>query len=70
MMSLLIWQMLHADDNTKISSEETLLAKEPALKILYIALTLTQLKIYVNFKNYGCIKSIILTSMQMRRRSI
>ena len=62
--------MSHADDNTKISSEETLVTNELALIILYIALTLTQPEIYVNFKNYGCIKSVMLKSMQRKRRSI
>ena len=55
--------MSHADDNTNISSEETLVAKELALIILYITLMLTQPKIYVNFKNYGCMKSVMLMSM-------
>ena len=64
-----LWQMSHADDNTKISSEETLVAKELVLLILHIALALTQPKIYVHFKNYGCIKSVMLMSIQMRRRS-
>ena len=62
--------MSHADDNTYYSSEETLVAKELALIILYIALVLTQPKIYVNFKNYGCIKSVMLMSIQRRRGSI
>ena len=53
--------MSRANDNTKISSEETLVAKERALIILYIALTLTQPKIYVCKlqklwrKKHGCL---------------
>ena len=65
-----LWQMSHANDNTKISSEETLVAKELVLLILHIALALTQPKIYVNFKNYGCIKSVMIMSIQISRRSI
>ena len=61
--------MSHANDNTKISSEKTLASSQRTCIYNFIhSSDANTTKDICKLKNYGGIKSVMLMSMQMRRR--